>query len=159
VNFIALEISNATADAHTDGADEENETPLPPRTWGECIFNMFYDFCIRSPNESCATCIYNRCLGTFLCLSMTAPIWVMVLIFTLPKRQNKDGEWCGCILGPSAQTYNSNAQTDAKDCQPMLNGSIVLDPNFFWRNDATFCQAAQAWPYPITRPCPELSGS
>ncbi len=103
-------------------------------------------------------CIWNRFPVTLVCLTITSPIWVTVLMLVVVKKEDKDGDWCGCILGPSAQTYNSNAEADAADCQPMLNGSIVLDPNCYWRDGVTFCQAAQAWPYPLSRPCEVLYG-
>jgi hypothetical protein len=158
-NTVAVAVGVAAPASALPEADVEYET-MPPRPLTRCekIFNCIWYFFIRTPNESYLDCVYYRIVYTVMCAIFTVPIWVPVLVSLLPKRNDDDGDWCGCILGPSAQTYNSNAETDAADCQPMLNGSIVLDPNCYWRDGATFCQAAQAWPYPITRPCQELSG-
>ncbi len=171
-DFLELELSDdahtgaetatPSAEASAPDSDVEYETYIPrPRrmTWCEWIFDLTWYCFIRRPNESYPGCFSSRIVITLVCLAMTVPIWLSVLLVLLPASKDEDGDWCGCILGPSAQTYNSNTETDAADCLPMLNGSIVLNPNCYWRNDATFCQAAQAWPYPITRPCQELSGT
>jgi hypothetical protein len=151
----------APAEATASDPDVEYETYIPPprrMTWCEWIFDLAWYHCIRRPDESRTQCIWMRIAITLSCLAITGPIWVTTLILVFLKKEDKDGDWCGCILGPSAQTYDSEKQNDAADCLPMLNGSIVLNPNCYWRNDVTFCQAAQAWPYPISRPCQELYG-
>jgi hypothetical protein len=161
-DFLELELSDdtrttASAPASADAEFVQYETFIPrPRrvTWCEWIFDLAWYSCIIRPDESRTRFLRNRMIAAFFCLIITIPIWTPLI----PAGKDEDGDWCGCILGPSAQTYDSNAESNAADCLPMLNGSIVLNPNCYWRNDATFCQAAQAWPYPISRPCQELYG-
>jgi len=144
-----------------EGPQEASESaeevpPRPPRTWGQCCCELILFWFMRDQDQTWGDFCWTRSCTLLLLFSCTVPIWVVLLIIFL-KVDPKDGEWCGCILGASAQNYDANAQANAKDCYPMMNGSIVLNPNCYWSNGATFCQAAQAWPYALTKECDKLS--
>jgi len=134
---------------------EEQEPVRPPQTWCQCFRASIQFWFVKGTRETWGDFAWTRFWAFILLLSVTAPIWVTVLILLLQK-EKKDGDWCGCILGASAQNYDPNTESMAKDCYPMMNGSIVLDSNCYWSNGVTFCLAAQAWPYPLTRECATL---
>jgi hypothetical protein len=142
------------ASESSESADEEQ--PRPPRTWGQCCCQSILFWFMRDEGKTWGDFCWTRSCTLILIVSITAPIWVTVLIILL-KTDPKDGGWCGCILGASAQNYDANAEASAKDCYPMMNGSIVLNSNCYWSNGATFRQAAQAWPLlALTNECDNL---